>query len=151
MWASAINAYLHYLGFMVSFAALGVELFHLKPNINLPDAKKVAFADAVYGLSATTILVTGILRVLYFGKGTDYYLHNPFFYVKISIFIIVSLLSLYPTFTFLFWFKDFRNEQTPTIDESKVHRISWMIKGELVGFIFIPLFASLMARMTHWY
>lgn len=97
------------------------------------------------------ILVTGILRVIYFGKGTDYYLNNPFFYTKIAIFILVSLLSLYPTFTFIFWFKDLSNEQAPKLELSQVNRISWLIKGELFGFILIPFLAAVMARMTSWH
>ena len=151
MWASAITAYLHYLGFMLSFAALGVELFHFKKDMSLSEAKRVAFADAVYGLSATTILITGILRVIYFGKGTDYYLNNPFFYAKISLFILVSLFSLYPTFTFISWFKDFSNDQTPKLEIPQINRISWLIKGELFGFILIPFLAAVMARMTGWH
>lgn len=150
MWASAVTAYLHYLGFMLSFASLGIEMFHFKKEMTLTEAKRVAFADGVYGLSATVILVTGILRVLYFGKGTDYYLNNPFFYIKMGLFILISLFSLYPTFTFISWFKDLKNEQIPTLEETKVNTISSLIKGELLGFIFIPLFAALMARMTGW-
>ncbi|MGL5511081.1 MAG: DUF2214 family protein, partial [Microcoleaceae cyanobacterium] len=77
MWNSAIVAYFHYLGFMLAFAALIIELFNLKPDITLEQAKKVAFADIVYGIAAVTVLGTGVLRLLYFGKGTAYYMHNP--------------------------------------------------------------------------
>ncbi len=116
--------------------------------MSLDEAQKVAIADGVYGASALTILITGILRVIYFGKGTEYYLHNPFFWVKIGIFIIISLLSLYPTITFILWFKDFQQKQPPSLELSKVNRISWLIKGELLGFILIPLSAAIMARIT---
>ncbi len=148
VWWSAITAYLHYLGLMLSFAALGVEVFHLKPEMTLTEAKRVAFADIVYGIAAVMILVTGVLRVMYFGKGSDYYLNNPFFYVKIGIFVVVGLLSLYPTVTFIFWFRDFQTNQVPKVETVKVNLLSNMIKAELVGFSLIPLFASIMARMT---
>ena len=151
MWASSITAYFHYLGFMFAFAALTVEVFNFKPKITLDEAKRVAFADAVYGIAAITILITGILRVVCFGKGTDYYLSNPFFYAKIGVFIIVSLLSLYPTFTFIFWFKDFRKDQTPSLELSKVTLISWLIKGELLCFTVLPLLAAVMARTNRIY
>ena len=74
MWASAITAYLHYLGFMVAFGALVIESHTLKKDLSLAEAWRVLIADTVYGLSAITILITGILKVIYFGKGTDYYL-----------------------------------------------------------------------------
>ncbi|MFB2875721.1 DUF2214 family protein [Floridanema aerugineum] len=148
MWTSSIVAYLHYLGFMLAFAALTVEIFNLKTEITLDEAKRVAFADAAYGAAATMILITGILRVLYFGKETDYYLSNPFFYAKIGVFIIVSLLSLYPTYTFLTWIKNFQIGKPPTLENAQVNRLSWLIKGELLGFTLIPLLAALMARIN---
>lgn len=148
MWSSSITAYFHYLGFMLAFAALTVEVFNLKPEMTLNEAKKVAFADAAYGIAAMAVLITGILRVLYFGKGADYYLNNPFFYAKIVVFILVSLLSLYPTFTFIFWFKDFQIGQAPRLEIAKINRLSWLIKGELFCFTVLPLLAAMMARMS---
>ena len=149
MWQSAITAYLHYLGFMIAFGALVIEHLTLKKDLSLSEAWRVVIADGIYGLSATTILVTGILRVIYFGKGTDYYLSSPVFYTKISIFIVISLLSLYPTFSFLTWIKDLRNEQTPKLELLQVQRLTWLIRGELAGFVIIPLFAAILARGIH--
>jgi len=150
MWQSSITAYLHYLAFMLSFAALTVEVFNLKIDMTLNETKKVIFADVTYGLAAIAILVTGVLRVLYFGKGTDYYLHNPFFHAKMGVFILLSLLSLYPTYTFLTWIKDVRNGKPPTLEFAKVNRLSWLIKSELFCFILLPLLAAIMARMSSW-
>ncbi len=146
MWESAITAYLHYLSFMLAFGALVVESQTLKKDLSLEAAWRVVVADAIYGLSATVILITGLLRVIYFGKGTDYYLSSPVFYIKIGIFILVSLLSLYPTFSFLSWIKSLRESQPPKLELLQVQRLSWLIRGELVGFACIPLFAALLAR-----
>jgi putative membrane protein len=150
MWTSAITAYFHYLGFMVAFAALTIEIFNFKKEMTLDEAKRVAFADAAYGLAALVILVTGVLRVLYFGKGTDYYLSNPFFYAKMGVFVIVGLVSLYPTFTFISWFKGLQNGETPSLEIAQVNRLSWVIKGELFGFTLLPLLAAVMVRMNGW-
>jgi len=150
MWASSITAYFHYLGFMLAFASLTVEAFNLKKEMTLEEAKRVSFADAAYGIAAVIILVTGVLRVLYFGKGTDYYLSNPFFYAKMGVFVIISLLSLYPTFTFISWIKDLQNDRTPRLEIEQVNRLSWLIKGELFGFTLVPLLAAIMARMSGW-
>lgn len=146
MWGSAITAYLHYLSFMLAFGALVVEKLTLKKDLSLGEAWRVVTADAIYGVSATTILITGILRVIYFGKGTDYYLSSPVFYTKVGIFILVSFLSLYPTFSFVSWVKDLRNGKSPSLELTQVQRLSWLIRGELAGFALIPLFAALLAR-----
>ncbi len=146
MWGSAITAYLHYLGFMLAFGALVVESQTLKKDLSLEEAWRVVIADAIYGLSATIILITGTLRVIYFGKGTDYYLSSPVFYTKVGIFILVSLLSLYPTFSFLSWVKRLRDSNPPSLELPQVQRLSWLIRGELVGFALIPLLAAILAR-----
>ncbi|MBO0348266.1 DUF2214 family protein [Phormidium pseudopriestleyi FRX01] len=150
MWASSITAYFHYFGFMLAFAALTVEVLNLKKDMTLDEAKRVAFADLAYGIGAVAILVTGVLRVLYFGKGTDYYLNNPFFYAKMGVFILVSLFSLYPTFTFIWWFKDLQKGQPPALELERVTKLNWLIKGELLGFTILPLLAAVMARMSGW-
>lgn len=146
MWQSAITAYIHYLGFMVAFGALVVEAQTLRKDLTLEQAWRVLWSDSVYGLSATAVLVTGVLRVMYFGKGSEFYLSNPAFYVKIGIFILVSLLSLYPTFSFLSWIPKLRDQQSPSLTLPQVQRLIGLIRAELVGLMLIPLFAALMAR-----
>ena len=54
-------------------------------------------ADVTYGIAGLAILVTGILRVKYFGQCGEFYLNNPIFWFKVSVYLIVSLLSLYST------------------------------------------------------
>lgn len=146
MWGSTVTAYLHYAGFMLAFAALTLEQFCLKPELSLETAWKIVWADALYGISATIVLVTGILRVLYFGQGTDYYLHNPVFYTKVGIFLCVGALSLYPTISFLTWIKALQQGSVPKLERSQVDRLSWLIKIELCGLLLIPLLAAALAR-----
>ncbi len=146
MWKSAVVAYLHYLSFMLAFAALSVEILTLKKDLTLEAAWRIVMADSVYGLSALGVMITGILRVMYFGKGSDYYLGNHIFYTKIGLFIIVGLLSLYPTFFFIRWIEKLRDRQVPELEEAQVTRLSWLIRGELGGLAAIPLFAALLAR-----
>jgi putative membrane protein len=140
--------YLHYLSFMLCFAALAVEALTLKKELSLQDAWKIVIADAIYGISALGILVTGILRVLYFGKGREYYLNNPVFYIKVTVFLLVGLLSIYPTVSFLKWIKSLLQNQLPELELVKVKRLLWLIRFELVGFGLIPLLATIMARYS---
>jgi putative membrane protein len=146
MWISATVAYIHYLSFMVAFGALVTEGLTLKKEPTLEESWRLVIADSIYGLSATAVLVTGILRVMYFGKGTDYYLNHHIFFAKIGLFIVVGLLSLYPTFSFLMWIKTLRDRQAPVLEEGKVSVLQWMIRGELVGLALIPFTAALLAR-----
>lgn len=146
MVMSAIVAYLHYASFMLSFGALAIEQFTLKPDLTLKDAWRIVIADATYGVAATTVLVTGVLRVLYFGKGTAYYVNNPVFWAKVALFLIVGTVSLYPTISFLTWIGPLREQASPKLSEAGLGRLRWVIRFELVGFLAIPLLAALMAR-----
>ncbi len=146
MWGSAIAAYLHYLGLMVSFGALLVEGLTVRKDLDLKNAWQLVIADSIYGVAATTVLITGILRVIYFGQGREYYLHSPVFWVKVGIFIIVGLTSLYPTFTFVSWVSTLRAKQPPSLTLPQVNRLRWLIRTELTGFAIIPLLASMLAR-----
>lgn len=146
MWGSAIAAYVHYLSFMLIVGALTVERLTLKPDLTLGDAWKVAIADGVYGISATLVLITGVLRVLYFGQGTPYYLHNPVFYAKVALFFGIGLLSLYPTVSFLPWIAGLRQGKVPSLPPHRVNQLNRIITIELVGFLLIPLLAAMLAR-----
>lgn len=146
LWSSAAIAYLHYLSFMVAFAALVVEHLTLRKDLDLKQAWQLVITDALYGIAAVTVLVTGILRVLYFGKGSEYYLANPVFHLKVGLFILVGLLSLYPTISFLLWIKPLREEKAPTLELPAVQRLTWVIRAELAFLSAIPLLAAMMAR-----
>lgn len=146
MWNSALTAYLHYLGFMVAFAALVVEHQIFAAEITLQRAWRLVITDSLYGLAAVTVLVTGILRVMYFGQGADYYLHNPVFHAKVGLFIAVGLLSLYPTISVLTWIGGLRKGEPPTLTTAQGQRFLWVVRGELLGLALIPLLAAMLAR-----
>ena len=82
---SAWVAYIHYLSFMFCFAALVLERKLLKVNPSREDAIALVLTDITYGLAALALLISGILRVLYFGRGTEFYTHNPLFWIKVGI------------------------------------------------------------------
>ena len=143
---SSLTAYIHYLGIILCFAALLFERLKLKVNLNRNEVIAIIVADVVYGIAGLAILITGILRVNYFGQGSQFYTSNPIFWVKVGLYIIVGLLSLYPTITYILWAIPLSKNKLPTISEKIVKRFKFIIVTELFGFATIPLFATLMAR-----
>jgi putative membrane protein len=146
MLTSAIVAYFHYFSFLLATAALMVEALTLKPTLERSEAWRIVIADALYGIAALGVLATGILRVLYFGQGSEFYTHNPVFWVKVGLYILIGALSLFPTISFLFWIPGLQKEELPQPTPQRVSQLQWVIRSELVGFALIPLFAALMAR-----
>jgi putative membrane protein len=139
-------AYMHYLSIMVCFGALVLERRLIKPNPNKADATLMVITDVVYGLAALALLGSGILRVLYFGQGAEFYTENPVFWWKVGLYIAVGTLSLYPTITYILWAIPLRKGELPKVSEALANRLALILNIELAGFALIPLVATLMAR-----
>jgi len=142
----ALVAYGHYLSFMVCFAALVLERRLIRPQPDRRDAIWMVITDVVYGIAALGVLITGILRVLYFGQGSDFYTQNPLFWYKVGAYVAVGALSLYPTITYILWAIPLRKGELPQVSESLATRLKWILNIEILGFALIPLLAVLMAR-----
>jgi putative membrane protein len=139
-------AYVHYLSFMLCFGALVLERRLIKANPNKSEATLMVITDVVYGLAALALLVSGILRVLYFGQGSEFYTENPLFWWKVGLYLGVGGLSLYPTVTYILWAIPLRKGELPQVSEALAGRLAWILNIELVGFALVPLLATLMAR-----
>tara|TARA_Y100001933_G_C18817375_1_gene487674 strand:- start:337 stop:819 length:483 start_codon:yes stop_codon:yes gene_type:complete len=142
----ALVAYVHYLGIILCFGALMFERIILKINLTKNETLSIIIADVIYGIAGVAILVTGILRVKYYGQGGAFYTSNPIFWVKISLYVLVGLISLYPTTTYILWAIPLSKNKLPVISENLVNRFKMIITTELIGFAVIPFFATLMSR-----
>ena len=143
---SALVAYTHYLCIILCFGALLFERLRLKTELNRDECISIIIADVIYGLAGLLIIVTGILRVKFFGQGSEFYTQNPLFWFKVASYIAIGLLSLYPTITYILWAIPLSKNKLPNITSNLVTRFRFIINFELIGFSLIPLLATLMAR-----
>jgi len=146
MLVPALIAFGHFFAFFALTAALILQLTLLSDSISIASAQRIQRADQFYGMSAILILIFGILRVVYFEKGVDYYLSNNFFLIKIGLFIIVGLLSIYPTVYYKRWDPELKLDIAPELSIRAVEKLRKIIHTELVGILGILLCASLMAK-----
>lgn len=144
--AGALVAYGHSLTAMVCFGALVLERRLIRPDPDQREAGLMVITDAVYGIAALTLLLSGILRVLHFGQGSSFYTQNPLFWWKVGTYVAVGALSLYPTFTFIPWTIPLRRGEAPPVGEGLARRLRWIVDLQLLGFATIPLLATLVAR-----
>ncbi len=143
---SALVAYIHYLCILLCIGSLLFERLTLQIDLNRSGVISIIIADIIYGLAGVMLIITGILRVRYFGQGADFYIHNPLFWVKVAAYISVGLLSLYPTITYILWAIPISKNNLPTLTSKLISRFRLIINVELVGFCLIPLVATLMTR-----
>ena len=139
-------AFLHHVTAFALVAALAVEFVLIRDELSLKTARKLMIADAVLGASAGVLLVVGFLRVFYFEKGASYYFHSAPFIGKLSLFVLIALLSIYPTVQFVSWGKALKQGRAPDVEPRKLRAMRLVIHIELAGVVFLLLFAALMAR-----
>jgi len=144
--ADAIVAYLHYLSIFLLFALLTLEHQLFKLPLDAPRALSLVRIDTAYGICAGLVLATGVLRVIWFGKGLGYYLHNSVFHAKVGLFIVVGLLSILPTFIFVNWRNSLKAGAIPQVSATQARLVTLTIRLELLLLLIIPLLATLMAR-----
>jgi putative membrane protein len=146
MQTDALLAIAHHLLVFGLAMVLAREAILVRRQISAADAVKVARIDTTFGILAGLILVVGFGRV-YFGiKGPDYYWHNPFFHGKLGAFLLVGLLSIWPTVRFIRWRAAINRDPAFVPPTSEVEKIRRFIHLELAVFFLIPVFAALMAR-----
>ncbi len=144
--AQAIAAYLHYLSIFVLFALLSIEHLQFKLPLDLTRARRLVIIDLAYGMAAGAVLLTGLARVIWYGKGTAYYLGNSLFHAKVGLFVVVAVLSILPTFVFLNWRNQLKAGQVPLVSPRQAKLVTMVIRLELLLLLIIPLLAVLMAR-----
>ena len=147
MISDALLAYLHYISIIVAVGALAAELVLLRESMTLGAARMMGRVDALYGISALGILVTGLLRVFHGGKSSGFYLSSPLFYGLLVGFALIALLSLPPTLTFLRWRGAVRNGRPPLLSGNARRRLLTLLVAQAMLLLFVmPLLAVLMAR-----
>jgi len=142
----AFFAFLHHLAAFALVATLAIEFVLFRDELTVRTARAIQVADAVYGASAGLLLVVGLLRVFFFEKGAAYYFHSVPFLAKLSLFVVIGLLSIVPTLEFLSWSKALKAGSAPVVDERSRRRIRSILHWELAAVVLVILCAALMAR-----
>jgi putative membrane protein len=146
MYASSLMALLHHLAAFTVVAALAVEVALFKPPLSAMQARRLQRTDLIFGVAAGVVLAVGMLRVAFFEKGPGYYWRDVFFLIKLGAFVLVGLISVYPTMTFLSWSKGLKAGVAPEIAEARTRSVRMCMMLELTGIVVILACAALMAR-----
>ena len=143
---AALFAFLHHVAAFTLVAAFAIEFVLIRQEVSLRNARTILVADAVAGASAGALLVVGLLRVFFFEKGAAYYFHSVPFLAKLTLFVLVALLSIYPTREFLSWRHSLKEGRAPVVSAIKQRAIRSVLHVELAAIVLLVLNAALMAR-----
>ena len=73
--------------------------------LNAAVVERLVRLDVIYNVTALVLLLTGLARVVWGIKGMSWYVSQPLFHVKMTLFVLMGLLSIKPTLTFRRWLK----------------------------------------------
>ena len=98
-FAAAVLAFVHLAGVVLSFGGLferwrGLSAFAASEDDD--DEARALRGDNLWGVSALIVMPTGLLRLMLWGKGTSFYLANPFMHAKLTLLILLLALEVWP-------------------------------------------------------
>jgi putative membrane protein len=140
-----VVAFIHYVAIMLLIASLLGEHLVLKQALTAAEARTLQRLEIIYGGSAALVLVTGIMR-MYLEKGTAYYLQNGPFHALLGVFVVVALLSIYPTVVFLRWRADTRAGRGQQLAAGQLKKLQMILRVEMTLMLLAPFFATWMAH-----
>jgi putative membrane protein len=132
--------YLHFIGIILLSGALVGEHLLLKRRIDAAQLRRLAVLDALFGASAAVVLIGGLGQWFWGLQPASFYSSNWVFHLKVTLFVVMALLSIYPTVFFI------RNRKHPPGEVAIPGVIIHLIRAELALLLIIPLLAVLMAR-----
>lgn len=139
MWDIVIR-YVHFLGIIMLSASLIVEHLLLHKSVSRQQFKRLLSSDLTYGVSAVLVLGSGLLMWLVVGKPAEFYTTNGLFHIKLTLFVLIALFSIYPT---IFFIKNRRKTSDPVEIPA---RIILLLRLELALLVLMPLLGVLIAR-----
>lgn len=138
-------AALHLLALGIGLGAVWIRGRALKGKLDGAGLRRVFLADTAWGVAAFLWITTGLWRLLAgLEKGTAYYLGNHVFITKMSLFVLVLGLEVWPMVTLIGWRRRVaRGEPVDTGAARSLARISFLQAGLIVLMI---LAATAVAR-----
>ena len=134
--------YLHFICIFGIVSSLVAEHILLKTSLKRKEIGRIAKIDGIYGFAVLVLLAAGMTLWLGgYGKPMEFYTQNALFQTKLAMFLLIGLLSIYPT---VFFFKKRKGDPTELVEIPK--SIFWSIRLELLLVFTIPLLAGLMAK-----
>jgi putative membrane protein len=146
MLVESLLAYAHFVAILSLVVFITSEAALCRPEwMNAAVVQRLARVDMIYAASAVLVLLTGVARTVWGLKGAGWYWSQPLLHIKFTLFVVIGLLSIKPTLTFIRWKKALAaNGTLPAEAEVRSTRRLVMVQAHLM--LLIPLAAVMLAR-----
>ncbi len=113
--------------------------------LNAAVVKRLQRVDLIYGIAAVAVLASGLLRAFLGMKGAPWYWSQPLLHAKLTLFVVVGLMSIKPTLTFRRWGRELdATGRLPEAAEIAATRRLVMIQAHLI--LVFPVLGAMLAR-----
>jgi len=140
MDAIILIRYLHFIAIFGVVSTVVVQHLLIEDKMSRKAIKRLSRIDAIYGISAILVVLAGLTLWFWVGKPSELYTRNWIFHTKLTLFIIVGLLSIIPT---VFISKNAKGDPDEIVELPR--KIIMAIRLELTILFIMPLLAVLMA------
>ena len=146
MWLDAVLAYLHFIAIFVLFGFLTAETVIIRRPLDASSIRLLGRLDLWYFGAAIVVLLTGFLRLGFGAKGPEFYLASWPIYVKISLFVLIAVISVAPTLAFIRWRRALDHDPAWKVPDEEHRRYRKLVMAEVHLAAVIPAFAVIMSR-----
>ena len=146
MWLDAALAYLHFIAIFALFGFLTAEAVLIRRTLDPAGVRLLGRVDLWYFGSAIAVLATGIARMSLGAKGPDFYLSAWPIYAKVGIFLVVGMMSVYPTLAFIRWRRRLEHDPAWALLPQEQRTMRRMVMIEIHLAALIPAVAVVMSR-----
>ena len=104
MTLEAILAALHLVAILTFVVFLSSQAALCRTEwMNAAVVERLVRLDVIYGAAALVMIGSGLARLLWGIKGVSWYVSQPLFHIKITIVVVMAILSIWPSIMFRRW------------------------------------------------
>lgn len=107
MTLEAVLAAIHLVAILTLVVFLSSEAALCRAEwMNAAVVRRLSRLDLIYGIAAGVLLLSGVARVVWGAKGMGWYVSQPLFHLKVTLFVLAALMSIKPSIDFRRWLKN---------------------------------------------
>ncbi len=146
MILESLLAYLHIAAILMVVVFLTSQAALLRTEwLNEAVVRRLARVDMIYGIAAMLLLATGFARTWWGIKGFAWYWSQPLLHVKVTLFVVIGLMSIAPTLRYRRWVKALQAGQGLP-DAQAIQSTRRIVMWEAHLLVLIPILAVCLAR-----
>ena len=101
--------------------------------LNAAVVERLVRLDIIYQTTAAVLLASGLARIFWGIKGASWYATQPMLHIKVTLFVVMLILSISPSLAFRRWRRNLRaNGTLPGADEVNKARRLVMVQSHVL-------------------